>query len=67
MADAIQYSQYSHAVIICVSPQYKESIKCRSESAYCKAGQHQTNDLPLIYCMMPKNPLEVNLVQLMAG
>lgn len=52
MADAIQHAE---AVIICVSPQYKESINCRSEAKYCKARQFQTKNLELIYVMMNEN------------
>ena len=48
MAQAIEAS---HAVIVCVSPQYKESVNCRSEAQYCK-GRKKSHGLQLLYVMM---------------
>ena len=48
MAQAIEAS---HAVIVCVSPQYKESVNCRSEAQYCK-GRRKSHGLQLLYVMM---------------
>ena len=48
MAQAIEAS---HAVIVCVSPQYKESVNCRSEAQYCKVWK-KSHGLQLLYVMM---------------
>ncbi len=48
MAEAIEAS---YAVIICVSPQYKESANCQMEAKYCNA-LHKKKKLNLHYVMM---------------
>jgi len=48
MAEAIEAS---HAVVICVSPQYKESFNCRSEAKYCQSMK-KNHGLKLLYVMM---------------
>ncbi len=48
MADAIQAA---HTAVVFVSPQYKESVNCRSEAKYCKARQ-ATSGLKMVYVMM---------------
>ena len=48
MAQAIEHS---YAVIVCVSPQYKESVNCRSEAQYCKVWK-TNHGLEMMYVMM---------------
>jgi hypothetical protein len=48
MAEAIEAS---YAVIVCVSPQYKESANCQMEAKYCNA-LHKKKKLNLHYVMM---------------
>jgi hypothetical protein len=51
MADAIQYS---HMVVVCVSPQYKDSANCRAEAKYARARE-QSHGLKMVYVMMDEN------------
>jgi len=48
MAEAIEASGY---VIVCVSPQYKESANCRMEAKYA-AARNKKGKLQIIYVMM---------------
>ena len=51
MAEAIQHA---HTMIICVSPQYKDSANCRAEAQYARS-RAALNGLKLIYVMMDRN------------
>ena len=51
MAEAIEASGY---IIVCVSPQYKESANCRMEAKYA-AARNKKGKLQLIFVMMCEN------------
>ena len=63
MAQAIEAS---HAVIVCVSPQYKESVNCRSEAQYCKVWK-KSHGLQLLYVMMDNEYTTVSKAQTVDG
>jgi hypothetical protein len=46
--------QNAHLMIVCVSPQYKDSAACRAEAKYGMARE-QTHDLKIVYVMMDEN------------
>jgi hypothetical protein len=51
MAEAIQNSL---VIVVCVSPEYKESANCRAEAKYARAREGR-GGLKLIYVMMDEN------------
>ena len=63
MAQAIEAS---HAVVVCVSPQYKESVNCRSEAQYCKVWK-KSHGLQLLYVMMDNEYTTVSKTQTVDG
>ena len=63
MAQAIESS---HTVVVCVSPQYKESVNCRSEAQYCKAWK-RTHGLQLMYVMMDDEYTTMSKTQTVDG
>ena len=61
-----QAIEASHAVIVCVSPQYKESVNCRSEAQYCKVWK-KSHGLQLLYVMMDNEYTTVSKTQTVDG
>ena len=53
-------------MIVCVSPQYKESVNCRSEAQYCKVWK-KSHGLQLLYVMMDNEYTTVSKAQTVDG
>ena len=53
-------------MIVCVSPQYKESVNCRSEAQYCKIWK-KSHGLQLLYVMMDNEYTTVSKAQTVDG
>ena len=53
-------------MIVCISPQYKESVNCRSEAQYCKVWK-KSHGLQLLYVMMDNEYTTVSKTQTVDG